>query len=185
MRTARGRPRSCAPAASRCRRTRGWPAAARAPRALRSTRSAVRARTRWWWSGGTVCSWWWSMRGRVQCVCASAERRRAGGFSLLEALVALLLLGLVALTCLRVFGVALRGQGRTREHLEAVALAERRMAELALLPPDSIAAYDGEPRGDVFPSPFERYRWRALLRRVDGAPALVQAAVLVEWPRGE
>jgi len=83
-----------------------------------------------------------------------------------------------------VLGVALRGQARTREHLEAVALAERRMAELALLPPDSIVAYS-EPRGDAFPAPFERYRWRALLRRVEGAPALVQAAVLVEWPRGE
>jgi len=150
------------------------------------------------------------MRGRVRCVSSGREaeiasrpkawvslvrERRAAqrractgrarrGFSLLEALVALLLLGLVALTCLRVFGVVLRGQARTREHLEAVALAERRMAELALLPPDSIAAY-GEPRGDAFASPFERYRWRALLRRVDGAPALVQAAVLVEWPRGE
>jgi len=123
------------------------------------TRGARRAAARWWGKGET-------------------------GFSLLEALVALLLLGLVALTCLRVFGVALRGQARTREHLEAVALAERRMAELALLPPDSIAAYS-EPRGDVFPPPFERYRWRALLRRVEDAPALVQAAVLVEWPRGE
>ncbi|HEX7088499.1 MAG TPA: hypothetical protein VF192_00090 [Longimicrobiales bacterium] len=105
------------------------------------------------------------------------------GFTLLEALVALLLLGLVALTCLRTLGVMLRGQAMTREHLEAVALAERRMAELALLPPDSIVAY-GEPRSDVFP-PFGHYRWRALMRGVEGSPALVRAAVLVEWPRGE
>jgi hypothetical protein len=95
-----------------------------------------------------------------------------------------LLLGLVALTCLRALGLMLRGQAMTREHLEAVALAELRMAELALLPPDSIAAY-GEPRGDVFPAPFGHYRWRALMRGVEGSPALVRAAVLVEWPRGE
>jgi hypothetical protein len=78
----------------------------------------------------------------------------------------------------------LRGQAMIREHLEAVALAERRMAELALLPPDSIAAY-GEPHSGVFPPPFDQYRWRALMRGVEGSPALVQAAVLVEWPRGE
>jgi hypothetical protein len=115
---------------------------------------------------------------------ARPHGRAETGFTLLEALVALLLVGLVALTCLRALQVMLRGQAMTREHLEAVALAERRMAELALLPPDSIAVY-GEPRGDVFPAPFEQYRWRALMRGVEGSPALVRAAVLVEWPRGE
>ena len=115
---------------------------------------------------------------------ARSHSRAQTGFTLLEALVALLLVGFVALTCLRALQVMLRGQAMTREHLEAVALAERRMAELALLPPDSIAAY-GEPRGDVFPAPFQQYRWRALMRGVEGSPALVRAAVLVEWPRGE
>ncbi|HEV2146393.1 MAG TPA: prepilin-type N-terminal cleavage/methylation domain-containing protein [Longimicrobiaceae bacterium] len=106
------------------------------------------------------------------------------GFTLLEALVALAILGLALVPLLGVFSAGLGTHGRVEESLEAVALAEARMNELALVPPDSVARYL-EPKNGTFPAPFERYRWRVLMRPLPDAPALLRAAVLVEWTGGE
>jgi prepilin-type N-terminal cleavage/methylation domain-containing protein len=112
------------------------------------------------------------------------ERLRArGGFTLLEALVALVILGVALTPLLGAVTDGLRKQGRLGEAGEAVALAEARMAELAIVPADSIAAYV-RPRTGWFPAPFGGYRWRALLRPDPESPALVRGAVLVEWKGG-
>lgn len=105
------------------------------------------------------------------------------GFTLAESMVALLILGvaLVPLSGALADGLAVRQ--RVDGQLEAVALAEARMNELALLPPDSVAAWL-RPREGGHPAPLEGYRWRALLRPLPESPALYQAAVLVRWPGG-
>jgi hypothetical protein len=101
-----------------------------------------------------------------------------------EALAALVIVGVALVPLLSAVGDGMRAQGRLAAHLDAVALAEARMGALALLPTDSIAAYL-RPREGAFPEPAAAYRWRALLRPERGTPALVRAAVLVRWPGGE
>jgi type II secretion system protein I len=125
---------------------------------------------------------------RSRSTAGPARRGRAPlgnrGFTLLEALVALVILGVALVPLLSSIRMGTNEQGRLQAHLEAVSLAEERMAELTLLSVDSIADYL-RPREGFFPAPFERYRWRALLRIEEDSPALVRAAVLVRWPDGE
>jgi|GEM_PF-755112 len=106
------------------------------------------------------------------------------GFTLLEALVALVIVGLALVPMMRSIGAGVREQGRLRGHLDAVSLAESRMSELALIPVDSIAAYQ-QPRNGSFPEPFTGYRWSAVLRADERSAALIRAAVMVRWKDGE
>ena len=106
------------------------------------------------------------------------------GFTLLEAVVALLVLGVALVPLVNSLTEGLRAEKSLGAHLEAVSLAESRMNELALLPVDSVAGYL-RPREGLFPSPYAGYRWRALMRPLPESPALVQAAVLVRWDGGE
>jgi prepilin-type N-terminal cleavage/methylation domain-containing protein len=110
--------------------------------------------------------------------------RARGGFTLLESLVALVILGLALTPLLGAVTEALWAQGRLRTAHEGVALAEAKMAELALVPADSIPRYV-RPRSGWFPAPFGRYRWRVLLRPDPASPALIRGAVLVEWDDGD
>ncbi|HEU0300269.1 MAG TPA: type II secretion system protein [Longimicrobium sp.] len=110
-------------------------------------------------------------------------RRGRGGFTLLESLVALVILGVALTPLLSAVTDGVRAQGRLGAAHEAVSLAEAKMAELALMPVDSIPRYL-QPRSGWFAAPFAGYRWRALLRPEPASPALVRGAVLVEWKDG-
>jgi type II secretion system protein I len=114
-------------------------------------------------------------RGRVR------DRR---GFTLLEAMLALVIVGVALVPLMRSMGMGVREQGKLRGHLDAVALAESRMSDLALVPPDSIAAY-ARTRQGAFPEPFQGYRWSAVLRQDERSAALVRGAVVVRWKDGE
>ncbi|HEX8455392.1 MAG TPA: prepilin-type N-terminal cleavage/methylation domain-containing protein [Longimicrobium sp.] len=105
------------------------------------------------------------------------------GFTLVEAAVALLLLGVALVPLLQSVTAGVRSEGDLAARLNAVPLAESRMEELSLLPLDSLGFYLTTRRG-TFAPPFARYRWSALLRPAAGSPALVQAAVRVEWEGG-
>ena len=78
---------------------------------------------------------------------------------------------------------ALRAGARVGPARAAVALAEARMEELSLLPPDSLAAYLA-PREGRFAAPYQGWTWHALLRGEAASPALVRASVIVDWPGG-
>ena len=105
------------------------------------------------------------------------------GVTLLEALVALVVVGLAATATLEAFGAGLRGEREGGRQLEAVALAEARLEALALVPRDSLRAW-AEPRVEHHPRPLDRYRSRATLRALPDAPALVEARVTIEWRGG-
>lgn len=106
------------------------------------------------------------------------------GFTLLEALVALVLVGTVVAGTLGVVGATLRGASLVATHARAVALADARLSALTLVPADSLSYY-ARPREGAFAPPFEGYRWRARLMRVRSNPALLRASVAVTWRDGE
>ncbi|HEX7049242.1 MAG TPA: hypothetical protein VF188_03435 [Longimicrobiales bacterium] len=110
---------------------------------------------------------------------SAAER----GFALLEALVALLLLGTVIAASLGAFAGGLRAEAGLDRHLTAVALAEHRLTELSLLPRDSLAAY-GTIRAATFAAPFDDFRWSALVRPAPDHADLYRAAVRITWNDG-
>lgn len=86
---------------------------------------------------------------------------KEGGFVLLEAVVALAILGVASIVLLQVRAQQIRVATQARELLTAQALAEDRISALRLLdyelladPPDSLMA-------GVFPPPFAEFSWTA------------------------
>jgi prepilin-type N-terminal cleavage/methylation domain-containing protein len=110
--------------------------------------------------------------------------RGRDGFTLVEALVALLIVGAALVPLLGSVTAGLRAERRVAEAAALVSLAEARMSALALLPRDSVAGYLS-PREGWFPAPFARHRWQAVLRGEPERPGLLRAAVRVEGPDGE
>jgi type II secretory pathway pseudopilin PulG len=83
------------------------------------------------------------------------------GFVLLEAVVALLVIGLATAGALELFSAHLRAAGRQPGLVTAAALAQDRMAAVRLLPPEGMRTLaDSLARGQ-FAAPFADYRWRA------------------------
>jgi hypothetical protein len=111
-------------------------------------------------------------------------RASRGGFTLVEALVALLIASAVMIGTVEALAAGFRAQASASASLIAVALAETRMAELAALPFDSLPR-DQDIRDGHFPPPFHDYRWHTIVQGVEGAPALRAVAVLVAWDGGE
>ena len=109
--------------------------------------------------------------------------RARSALTVLESLIALVIVGFAVVATVEALGGGLRAEGQVSHHLEAVALAESRMNELGTLERDSIATYLGGREG-VFPRPFEAYHWRATIQPVSGARSLLRADVAVTWQGG-
>jgi prepilin-type N-terminal cleavage/methylation domain-containing protein len=115
------------------------------------------------------------------CPCGAPERARRG-FTLIETLAALVVVGFVAILAVGAFGDGLRAQRSTRRHAEGVALADLRLSELAASPVDSLL--DGGDRAGAFPAPYAGFRWRTAVRRSPESPALLDVSVRVTWDGG-
>ena len=112
------------------------------------------------------------------------RRDASGGFTLLEAVVALAILGVVLVAALEAAGQALRTQAVAQRHVEAVGLAESKMNALVASPLDSLGWYSTTRSGrNALAS--NSYTWRVITRQDPEAPQLWEAAVLIEWDGGE
>lgn len=76
-------------------------------------------------------------------------KRASGGFSLLEVLVAFVILALTMSVMMRIFSGGLRNAVLAEEYSRAVLLAESRLAELSMQP------LEGESGGEI----DGKYRW--------------------------
>ncbi|HEX6941022.1 MAG TPA: hypothetical protein VF158_16505 [Longimicrobiales bacterium] len=121
------------------------------------------------------------MPGARRSTCGGAE----GGFTLLEALVALALLGTAVIGMIAAIRAGVRAQAGVDAQITAVALAEARVSELDALPRDSLQAFGAVRRG-VFAPPFSAFAWEARVGPVAGAAAagLLALEVRVTWAEG-
>ncbi len=110
------------------------------------------------------------------------KRGSRNGFVLLEAVVALAILGVASIVLLQVRSQQIRVATQARELLTAQALAEDRISALRLLdyellsrPPDSLM----EGR---FPPPFRAFRWTASVELMEEEYDLFGVEVIVEGP---
>jgi type II secretion system protein I len=106
------------------------------------------------------------------------------GFSLLEAVVALAILGLAAVAALTAVAAELRAAGSARDAMEAVALAGIRLERLRLLPAEDLRPLADSLARGRFDPPFDRYHWSADVRRARDESDLLEVTVLVEWDSG-
>jgi len=117
--------------------------------------------------------------------CYRDRRRRSGGFSLIETLVALVLAGLTLGAIAGVFGNGLLGAEASGSATAALSLAESKIAEASAA--DTLAA--GEHGGTV-----GRYAWQLAISRYDDPQSarsddasgwrLYRLAVTVAWRDG-
>jgi len=106
------------------------------------------------------------------------------GFTLLEVVVALAIVGIAGIAALEAFGAEVRGTDQIQQVLPAVALAQERLGRLALLATPELARLpDSLTRGSFAP-PFDNYGWRATSVAVVGEQSLYDVSVEVHWDRG-
>lgn len=106
------------------------------------------------------------------------------GFTLLEAVVALAILGLAVVAALSALSADLRSAERAQRALEAAALAQHRMAVLELLSPEELYSLPNSVARGAFGSPFAGYDWEASVREVPGERDLFDAEVRIGWESG-
>lgn len=86
---------------------------------------------------------------------------RRSGFVLLEAVVALAILGVASIVLLQVRSQQIRVATQARELLTAQALAEDRISALRMLDYELLADPPDSLMEGVFPPPFEEFTWSA------------------------
>ncbi len=112
------------------------------------------------------------------------RRRKRDGFTILEAAVALAIIGVTAVGVLAAFGGDLRGASTTRDALTASSLAQEQLARVEILPAAALAALPDSLAYGAFAAPFDRYHFAAATRVVPGDRDLYDVSVTVEWPDG-
>ena len=113
-----------------------------------------------------------------------ASRRPRTGFTLLEAAIALVIVGMAAVAVLSSFGTTLRTSARARRTLEAEALATQRLAYASLLSHAELAHLPDSVARGRFDAPFEEYRWETTARERRDDDALFDVRVEVAWTDG-
>ena len=115
---------------------------------------------------------------------AASRCRPRAGFTLLEAAVALSIVGLAGIAALEAFGTELRTGERVQRALARQSLAEARVAVLSLTPASSLERLPDSLSRGRFAAPFERTEWTATARRVQGVQNLFSVEVHVSDDRG-
>jgi prepilin-type N-terminal cleavage/methylation domain-containing protein len=108
--------------------------------------------------------------------------RRA--FTLLEVIVALVIVGMMAIATLSAFGAELRTADSARSALEAQSLAQSRLAMLRTIPADDLLVLPDSSKRGRFSPPFDTYEWSSAITRIVSEPDLFDATVRVQWPTG-
>ena len=105
------------------------------------------------------------------------------GFVLVEAVVALLVIGLVAAAAVELLAADMRAARREPALLTASALAQDRLAGLVLLDDGALEHLPDSLAGGRFPPPFADYAWRSTVRHARDEK-LYDVRVQVTWPSG-
>jgi len=146
---------------------------------FRSRRGSARLKPRL----GTAAEAAWPVYGQTPSRGLS-RGLGACGFTLLEVVVALAIIGIAGVAALEAFGAEVRVTDRVQQALPAAAIAEERLGRLALLATAELAHLPDSLARGRFPAPFDQYRWVATAGAVVGEYDLYEASVQVAWDGG-
>ncbi|HWL39487.1 MAG TPA: type II secretion system protein [Gemmatimonadaceae bacterium] len=108
-----------------------------------------------------------------------------GAFTLMEVIVAVIIVGMTAIATLSTFGTEFRTAATSRTALEAVSLARNRLAILELTPAEELQLLPDSSKRGQFEPPFESYEWTATVSPVLNEADLFDATVRVTSTGGE
>lgn len=112
------------------------------------------------------------------------SRSDRAGFTVLEAAIAVMIVGLAAVAVLSSFGTTLRTATRARQALEAEALATDRLSRATLLERDELQHLPDSVASGRFAAPFETYAWHTTARELRDEPGLFDIGVEISWAEG-
>jgi len=113
--------------------------------------------------------------------CGATTRR---GVSLLEAVVAVAIVGMTAVSALEAAGGDMRAAERSRRAIEAEALATSRLDFIDLLNDRELQALPDSVEKGKFDPPLDEYSWKTTSTPLADQAGVYTIHVTVEWPSG-
>ena len=106
------------------------------------------------------------------------------GISLLEAVVAIAIVGMTAVSALEAAGGDMRAAERSRRAIEAEALATSRLDFMDLLSDRELQALPDSVEKGKFDPPLDQYSWKTTSTPLSDQAGVYTIRVTVEWPGG-
>jgi type II secretory pathway pseudopilin PulG len=106
------------------------------------------------------------------------------GISLLEAVVAIAIVGMTAISALESVGGGMRTAERSRRAIEAEALATSRLEFMQLLSDQELRALPDSVEKGKFAAPLDEYTWTTTSRAYSDQAGVYDVRVTVGWAAG-
>jgi prepilin-type N-terminal cleavage/methylation domain-containing protein len=101
------------------------------------------------------------------------------GFALLEAVVALTIIGTASVAALGAYSAELNANRQATDVLIAEILLEEQRSRLHLLPAHALRSLPDSMRSGTFPRPWTEYEWRSAVQEDRSMPSLFRATVVI------
>jgi type II secretory pathway pseudopilin PulG len=111
-----------------------------------------------------------------------ADRR---GISLIEAVVAVAIVGMTAISALESVGGGMRTAERSKRAIEAEALATSRLEFMALMTDQELRALPDSVEKGKFPAPLDEYTWTTTSSSYSDQAGVYDVRVTITWPTGK
>ena len=106
------------------------------------------------------------------------------GFSLLEAVAAIAIVGITSVSALEAVGSNMRTAEKSRRALEAEALATSRLDFMDLLTDRELQALPDTVESGKFDKPLDEYSWKTTSAPVSEQAGVYDVRITVDWPTG-
>jgi type II secretory pathway pseudopilin PulG len=110
--------------------------------------------------------------------------RQKKGVSLLEAVVAIAIVGLTSVSALEAVGSDMRTTERARRAIEAEALAGSRLDFMDLMSDRELQAIPDSVEKGKFLAPLNEYSWKTTSTAVGEQGGVYDIRVTIDWPTG-
>src|SRR4029079_11352821 len=106
------------------------------------------------------------------------------GVSLMEAVVAIAIVGITSVSALEAVGGDMRTAERARRAIEVEALAESRMEYMDLLTDRELQALPDSVETGKFAPPLDEYSWKASSAALSDQAGVYDVRITIDWPTG-
>ena len=113
-----------------------------------------------------------------------SSRRARRGITLLEAVVAVAIVGMTSVAALESVGGELRTAERARRAIEVEALATSRLEFMDLLTDRELLSLPDSVEKGQFAAPLDDYAWTTTSTPLSEQPGVYDVRVTVRWPSG-